>query len=55
MNNNEALTGITYQLDGQTVTIHATRPSDRVRILRVAVARGATNITVWTNGSGMAA
>ena len=55
MNNNEALTGITYQLAGQPVTIHATRPSDRVRILRVAVARGATNITVWTNGSGMAA
>jgi len=43
--------GITYCLAGSRVSVPAARPVDRVRVMRVAVALGATLITSHVNGT----
>lgn len=42
--------GLTYTLAGQTITVHATRSSDKVGAIRVALAKGGTDLTLYTNG-----
>ena len=45
--------GIAYVLDGITYAYRAGRANDRVRMLRVATAKGATALACITNGRAM--
>lgn len=55
MNNTKGIrNGVTYTLNGQHVEIRTADSANRVRIMRTARAKGATDITVYTNGHSLA-
>jgi hypothetical protein len=52
MNNNDTPSnGVSFTLDGQRVNVIEGRSNDRVRIIRAAIARGASSIAVHVNGT----
>lgn len=56
MNNTKGIrNGVTYTLNGEHVEIRTADSTNRVRIMRTARAKGATDITVYTNGRSLVA